>query len=475
MGTGLSAVDPAATFPVRFRRRLTIAFIATAGLSAGALALGAALTVQATRTAAFEERARQQVRQDLRLLAAGAPAPVVAARLADVEVPGGPGVLVVAEDGVVSSVESLSLADVPASVRAAVAAEPDEITDSTARTTDGSVMILGAHDADADVELYLFFPRDELVEGLRALRVTLGVGWIAVVAGAGVAGSLMARRTLRPVRGAADAARKVAEGLLETRLPVRSNDEFGEWAMSFNRMVAGLEDKIGALAAARDRERRLSADVAHELRTPVAAVLNAASHLADRRDELPADLGDAATIVGTAARRLDRLTAELLELHGLEARTNELLVEPVDVGAAVAATVRAHGWGEVVEVVGAQGIVIDTDRRRLERILVNLIVNALDHGGGAARVRVAGHGSGAGITVADDGPGIGPADLPHIFDRHFKGDSHRSAQSRSSGGSGLGLSIAHESAQLLGGGIEVTSELGQGACFVVSLPPAPPG
>lgn len=474
LGIGSNASDrPPATFPVRFRRRLTIAFVAVAGLSAGALALGAAFTVQATRTASFEERARQQVREDLRLLAAGASASVVAARLADVEEPGGPGIIVVAEDGAVSSVETLSLVDVPPSFRAAVAAQPNEVLESTARH-DGSVMILGTHDADTGVELFLFFPREELLAGLRELRVTLAVGWIAVVAVAAVVGSFMARRTLRPVRGAADAARQVAEGLLETRLPVRSSDEFGEWALSFNRMVAALEDKIGALALARDRERRQSADVAHELRTPVAAVLTAASHLADRSVDLPTDLGEAANIVEAAARRLDRLTAELLELHRLEARTNDLLVEPVEVGAAAAAAVAAHGWGEVVDVIADSEVVIQTDRRRLDRILVNLLANALDHGGGSARVVVAGTDEEARITVSDRGPGISAADLPHIFERYFKGSSHRSVRSRASGGSGLGLSIASESAQLLGGTIDAVSEPGRGASFTVVLPTEPP-
>lgn len=475
MGIGSNATDrPPATFPVRFRRRLTIAFVAVAGLSAGALALGAAVTVQATRTASFEERARQHVREDLRLLAAGASASAVAARLADVEEPGGPGIIVVADDGAMSSVETLSLADVPGSLRTAVTSQPDTVLESTVRRGDGSAMILGARDGDSNVELYLFFPRDELLAGLRELRLTLGVGWVAVVGIAGVAGTLMARRTLRPVRGAADAARQVAEGLLDTRLPVQSKDEFGEWAMSFNRMVAALEEKIGALAAARDRERRHSADVAHELRTPVAAVLTAASHLSDRGADLPADLRDAANIVGAAARRLDRLTAELLELHRLEARTDDLVLEAVEVGAAVIAAVGAHGWSELVDIETEAHVVIETDRRRLDRILVNLLANALDHGGRDVRVVVASSADGVLVTVADRGPGISAADLPRIFDRYFKGSSHRSVRSGASGGSGLGMSIAYESAQLLGGNIEVASEPGQGACFTVWLPNEPP-
>jgi two-component system sensor histidine kinase MtrB len=453
-------------FPARFRRRITLAFIAVAGLSAGALALGAAITVYSYRTNTFAERAREQVRDDVRLLAAGAAPSVVAGRLADAEQPGGPAVIVVVDGEVVSSVETLDLGDVPVEVRDRAAASTGELTEGRAELRSGAALVIGTVDPTTDVEAYFFFPREELERSLRELQITLGVGWMIVVSVAGVAGTVIARRALRPVRNAANAARSVAEGLLDTRLPVQSGDEFGAWASAFNEMVGALEEKIRALAEARDREQRFAADIAHELRTPITAVLATASHLVDQK-ELPESASEAADIIATAARRLDRLTSELLELHRLEAGRAELQVEEVDLVAAVGNATRAHAWHHLVDLDAHGAVVVETDRRRLDRIVVNLISNAATHGGGRVRVEVRRAGVGAWVIVTDSGPGIPSSELDHVFDRHYKVSSHRS---NGSGGSGLGLAIALESAQALGGKLTVASAEGHGATFTLWLP-----
>ena len=462
-------------FPARFRRRIAISYVVVAGISAGALALGAAVTVHSYRIGAFHERARQQVRDDVRLLAAGAPPAVVAGRLADAEEPGGPGVIVVTGGEVLHSVDALELGDVPPDVRAGVAAAPGTLVEGGTELRGGAALVIGTLDEGSGAEAYFFFPREELDRSTRELRFTLAAGWVVVMAVAGVAGTVIARRSLRPVRTAADAARSVAEGLLDTRLPVRSGDEFGEWASSFNEMVAALEEKIRALADARDREQRFAADIAHDLRTPIGAVLTAASHLAEHSQAPPERVAEVAQIVTASARRLDRLTSELLELHRLEAGHEVLNVEDVDVVTAVGQAVRAHGWGETVAVDAHGALVIATDRRRLDRIVVNLVSNALQHGGSRVDVVVARRELGVSVTVSDDGPGI-PADArERIFDRHFKVSEHRTTdQSATTGGSGLGLSIAHESAEVLGGRLEVTSAEGHGTTFTLWLPPAPP-
>lgn len=454
-------------FPARFRRRIAIAFVAVAGLSAGALAIGAALTVYSYRTRTFEDRARNEVRDDIGLIAAGAAPSVVAGRLADAEQPGGPAVIVVTDDGeVVSSVETVDLGDVPRDVRDAARDEPGVLAETRTQLASGPALVVGAVDPDTGAEAYYFFPRAELERSIRELHITLAVGWMVVVAIAAVAGTLIARRTLRPVRTAAVAARSVAEGLLDTRLPVRSGDEFGEWAASFNEMVGALEQKIQALADSRDREQRFAADVAHDLRTPIAAVLAAASHLANQPDPSPEQARELGAVILEAARRLDRLTAELLELHRLEAGHEILHVEPVDLAAAVGHAVAAHGWSDDVALHTADAVVVDTDRRRLDRIIVNLIGNAMTHGGGRATVTIEQGQSGAWIAVADHGPGIAARDIELIFDRHFKTSTHRGSGS----GSGLGLAIALESAELLGGTLTASSVERQGAVFTLWLP-----
>jgi two-component system sensor histidine kinase MtrB len=458
------------TFPGRLRRRLAVMFVVVAGLSAGALAIGAAVITASYRVDQFNDRARLNVQRDLRILAAGAPSEVVAARLRDRERPGGSAVVVIQDGDVVTSVDSLTDADIPAGMRRHAGADPGTVVQGEADLDGASSLVLGTVDESTGVELYFFFPREEVQRSISDLRTTLAIGWVVVVAVAGLFGTVVARRALRPVRTAADAARSVAEGLLDTRLPVRGDDEFGEWATSFNRMVAALEEKIHALAAASEREHRFTADVAHELRTPLSAVLAAASHLEQRADDVPADLAEVTQLLVGAARRLDRLTSELLELHRLEGGQETLHIEAVDLGSAIAGATNAHGWRDRVRIDEQRRIVVETDRRRFDRIVVNLVANALQHGGTDARVWIGSDGGEAVVAVSDDGPGIAPEHLPHVFERHFKATADRGVDPSASGGSGLGLSIAHESAQRIGGRIEVTSTPGAGATFVVRLP-----
>jgi signal transduction histidine kinase len=236
--------------------------------------------------------------------------------------------------------------------------------------------------------------------------------------------------------------------------------------------VEALEDKIAALAEARDREQRFAADVAHELRTPIGAILTAASHLADDPGAPAEDARDVGRIIVASARRLERLTSELLELHRLEAGQLELQIEDVDLGTAARHAVAANGWVERVEVVDpGSPVLVQTDRRRLDRIVVNLVANAVRHGGCRIRVVVSDGDESAWLTVSDDGAGIPAAALPHVFDRHYKVSGDRSAVVDD--GSGLGLAIAHESAERLHGSLSVSSTEGVGTTFTLWLPREP--
>ena len=465
---------PAAPYPARFSRRLSIAFVLVAGLSAGALALGAGISVTSQRHASFRDRARQSVLSDLRLLSRGSGPELIAARLENREQPGAPGVVIAAGGTIISSVERLDVGDVPADLRAEAEARAGELVEGNTTLDGDPYLVIGAAPDEVDADLYWFFPQRDLRDALREMRNALVLGWLAVLAVSGFVGNVVAKRTLRPVRTAAAAAQSVTEGLLETRLPVAGDDEFGRLAASFNEMVAAVEEKIAALAEARDRESRFNADVAHELRTPLGALVTAASLLEARSDDLPVDLRRPVQIVVEGARRLHRLADELLELHRLEVGTEEALVELVDLSEAARASVRAHGWEDdvVVETPDAP-VTVETDRHRLERILVNLLANALEHGGAGVRVRVAVEGADAVLAVSDQGLGIHPAELPHLFDRYYKVSRSRTGPQRgraSSGGSGLGLAIVAENARVLGGRIEAASEPGRGAVFTLRLP-----
>ena len=229
-------------------------------------------------------------------------------------------------------------------------------------------------------------------------------------------------------------------------------------------MAEALEAKIVALSRAQARERRFTADVAHELRTPVTALVAAASLVARAPRELPAEARRPAELLVADVVRLRRLVDELMEISRLDAGQEDVAVRPVEVGALRHAIVGSRGWSDRVDVTGRRRTVV-TDPRRLERILANLVANAVEHGGRDVRVAIAGAEGPCIVQVTDRGPGIPAAHLPHLFDRFYKADP-----ARGGAGSGLGLAIARENARLLGADIAVRSEPGVGTEFRITLP-----
>jgi signal transduction histidine kinase len=193
-----------------------------------------------------------------------------------------------------------------------------------------------------------------------------------------------------------------------------------------------------------------------------------ASLLAEHLDSMPPESRRPAELLVEDVGRLRRLVEDLMEISRFDAGAESLRAETVELGSLAAAAVRARGWDGRVRL-EADEVVVTTDPRRLERILANLIGNALEHGGEGVAVHIARDEAGALLEVADDGQGISPDHLPHLFDRFYKAD-----RARSSRGSGLGLAIAQENARLLGSKIEVWSELGKGTRFTLRLPVTEP-
>ncbi|HXD70563.1 MAG TPA: HAMP domain-containing sensor histidine kinase [Gaiellales bacterium] len=440
----------------RLRRRLAIAFVLVGGLSAGALAVGSYLVVRHSLLSDSTDRALTQAHVNLALARStlhGDPADLTtllhlyASR---------PGFVTVA---VIGGRHRTGTLPIPAGLHRLVARNDVAYQRETVAGT--PYVVVGAPTSQSGTALYFYFAEHGVWHDLAVLERILVGGWIVVVLVSGVVGILLARRTLAPVAQASAAARSLAEGLLDTRLPRGGADEFGAWAASFNGMAEALETKITELSEARERERRFTADVAHELRTPLTALVNEAALLRGHAAEMPADAARLSELVATDVARLRRTAEDLMEISRLDAGTEPVHTAPVSAEEAVRAMIAARGWTDAVTVDGGGRIV--TDVRRLERVLVNLIGNAIEHGGGTCSVRIA--EDARRFEVADTGPGVPEEHLGRIFDRFAKVDP-----ARTGAGSGLGLAIAADNARLLGGTVEVESRAGHGATFTLLLP-----
>jgi signal transduction histidine kinase len=449
------------------RRRLTVAFMLAAGLAPALLAAGSFLLVRSSRLSDSLDRGLDQTRANLVL------ASTVLDRAAN---------RAAAERLLASSFQrrgsfdtvgfvgdrgfalglSVGPGQVPADLRAVV--QTGRLGYERTRIAGTHYLVTGGQPAGSQVELYFFFTEQRLYDDLRQLAFVLFGGTGVLILLAGLAGAALARRTLRPVGQASAAARSLAEGLLDTRLPVEREDEFGRWAASFNGMAEALQDKVRALSEAEARERRFTADVAHELRTPLTALVAEASLLREHIASLPPAARRPAELLAEDVERLRRLVDDLLEVSRLDAGHEDATLEPIDLRGLVDGLLAARSWRDRVHVEGSR-VIVPGDRGRLERILGNLVGNALQHGGRGVSVTIEKVNGEARLEVADSGPGIAQEHLPHVFDRFYKAD-----RSRSGAGSGLGLAIARENARLLGGDIEAWSEPGRGSRFTVRLP-----
>lgn len=304
---------------------------------------------------------------------------------------------------------------------------------------------------------------------LRAMNTALAVAATAAFLAAVAVSIFVTRRIVAPVRAMRTASARIADGRYSERVPVTSDDELGDLAGQFNRMATRLEQ-------VEQMRRDLIADVAHELRTPLASIDGYMEALID--GVIPAEPETFHRIRREAAR-LQRLVADLRELSRVEAGQLPVQMRPVAVSEladAAAARMRPQfddkGVALDVDVPpGLPRVLADPDR--VGQVLTNLLGNALQYTrpDGHVTIRARREQGMVMIAVADTGVGIAPEHLPHLFDRFYRVDHSRA---RSSGGSGIGLTIARHLVEAHGGTIRAESAgPGRGATFTFTLPPAP--
>jgi two-component system sensor histidine kinase MtrB len=333
------------------------------------------------------------------------------------------------------------------------------------QTLAGRPVLVVAGRAAAGSAIYFVFPAGSIDTALGQLRLGLAVAALVALVLAIATAGLIARGILRPVRSGSIAAARIASGDLSARVPGGGTDEFARWAAEFNRMADSLESSVGRLAASESQNRRFVADVAHELRTPLTALVAEASLIEAGLADLPPDARRAAELLVADVRRLRTLVEDLMELSRFDARAEEAERRSVDLGRIVTAAVAAR-LPDAAVFLPAEPVIVESDVRRLDRIVGNLLDNARTHAPGVpVEVSLSREGNDATIVVADRGPGVAPETLGHLFDRFFKAEP-----SRRSGSSGLGLAIAAEHAALLGGTLAARARAGGGLELVLTVP-----
>ena len=312
-----------------------------------------------------------------------------------------------------------------------------------------------------DATYFEIFPISDVADTLGTIRSTLVAAVLAITVVAGVLGFLFSGNVLVPLRRVTDAATTIAEGSLTTRLEPESDPDLQQLVASFNNMADAVQERI-------EREERFASDVSHELRSPITSLGAAVDVLKGRADELSERNRQALEIIATQVRRFDRTVLDLLELSRLDARAGQDNREELHLAALVERIASRHGYASVLVVsdLGDNDVVI-LDRRRVERILLNLLDNARDHAGGASEILLSSDDDGNLLLIVDDnGPGISVSERLRIFERFARGTA-----SRNSVGSGLGLAIVAEHALALGGRAYVDTSPSGGARFVVAIPP----
>ncbi|MER6676788.1 MtrAB system histidine kinase MtrB [Streptomyces sp. NPDC000983] len=323
-------------------------------------------------------------------------------------------------------------------------------------------------------QLYYLFPLTQEEKSLSLVKGTLATAGLFVVVLLGAIAWLVVRQVVTPVRMAAGIAERLSAGRLQERMKVTGEDDIARLGEAFNKMAQNLQLKIQQLEELSRMQRRFVSDVSHELRTPLTTVRMAADVIHEAREDFDPVTARSAELLADQVDRFESLLADLLEISRFDAGAAALEAEPIDLREVVRRVVSgaeplAERKGTTIRVAGdQQPVIAEADARRLERVLRNLVVNAVEHGEGRdVVVKLASAGGAVAVAVRDYGIGLKPGEATRVFSRFWRADP---ARARTTGGTGLGLSIALEDARLHGGWLQAWGEPGGGSQFRLTLP-----
>ena len=323
-------------------------------------------------------------------------------------------------------------------------------------------------------EMYVVFSLASQTSTIDLIQNSLLVTGFALIFLIALITLLVVRQVVRPVREAASVAKQFTQGEFDLRLPITSKDELGTLAESFNDMAESIEKQISRLENLSRVQQRFVSDVSHELRTPLTTLRMASEVLYNHRNTFEAPVARSAELLAAQLDRFERLLEDLLEVSRFDAEV--AVLEPVDFDLIALIKRSVHDLGidsdEKTSGISTKSdnsvVTVRADMRRVERIMRNLLSNALDHCDGTPiEIQIKSTDTEVAVGVRDHGAGLDQSSLIRVFDRFWRADPSRA---RVRGGTGLGLSIALEDARLHNGELDAWGRPGKGAHFVLTLP-----
>ena len=322
-------------------------------------------------------------------------------------------------------------------------------------------------------ELYILYSLAADQRQVDVVLRVLALSALPIIVALPIGVFALLHRLLLPVRLTVSAATKAAEGDLDVRVEVHGADEMAALGRAFNAMTSSLQDTISRYDELAKLQQRFVSDVSHELRTPLTTIRMAEDIVWDNRDELPAHARRSAELLHDQTERMEQMLADLLEISRYDAASALLDAEDRDLRPIVTRVVEAcadlaERQGVTVDIVAPTRVAAEIDERRIERVIRNLVVNAIEHADGApVTITLAATETDVACRVRDRGVGMTQEVADHVFDRFYRADT---ARARTTGGTGLGLAIATEDVAIHGGRLQAYGEPGRGASFLMTLP-----